>query len=400
MPGAGGYYYTYTINNVAADHVIVIDEAGVFIPPEEDPNETYWPITISSINATTNPANGTTRVLEGSNQTITITPNDPQLTLALDNGVDITSQLTGGTPTNTYAVTTQVSGASYGFTLNSGTGYYISNNGGQSNSAAVCRVNFTFETACLVTISYINYAEATYDYGIFGQIDTALGTTYSVDSGAYHVCSTSAENTSAVQTLTYNIPAGSHYIDIKYRKDQYTDDNNDDLRWQITNIEPLEVGEYTYTLTNITAKHSLIFVFGNVNFYYITSSTSSGARIFPDGQVVVLEGDSYTLKIVPDATNSSVGITDNGVNQTSNLQQFTGVDKNNNPVVSYTYSLSNIRAAHTLVVSIGGAVVQLYVKVNNTWRPYSKAYKKINGSWVEQDITNVFSTSTNYVHRS
>lgn len=397
VPGAGGYYYTYTINNVAADHVIVIDEAGVFIPPEEDPNETYWPITISSINATTNPANGTTRVLEGSNQTITITPSDPQLTLALDNGVDITSQLTGGTPTNTYAVTTQVSGASYGFTLNSGTGYYISNNGGQSNSAAVCRVNFTFETACLVTISYINYAEATYDYGIFGQIDTALRTTYSVDSGAYHVCSTRAENTSAVQTLTYNIPAGSHYIDIKYRKDQYTDDNNDDLRWQITNIEPLEAGEYTYTLTNITAKHSLIFVFGNVNFYYITSSTSSGARIFPDGQVVVLEGDSYILKIVPDATNSSVGITDNGINQTSSLQQFTGVDKNNNPIVSYTYSLSNIRAAHTLVVSIGGAVVQLYVKVNNTWRPYSKAYKKINGSWVEQDITNVFSTSANYV---
>jgi hypothetical protein len=35
--------------------------------------------------------------------------------LALDNGVDITSQLVGGTPTNTYTVTTQVSGASYGF---------------------------------------------------------------------------------------------------------------------------------------------------------------------------------------------------------------------------------------------------------------------------------------------
>jgi len=37
--------------------------------------------------------NGTTRIIEGSNQTITIYPSDPQLTLALDNGVDITSQL-------------------------------------------------------------------------------------------------------------------------------------------------------------------------------------------------------------------------------------------------------------------------------------------------------------------
>ena len=44
-------------------------------------------------------------------------------------------------------------------------------------------VNFNFETPCLVTISYINYAEATYDYGIFSQIDGSLGTTYTADSG-------------------------------------------------------------------------------------------------------------------------------------------------------------------------------------------------------------------------
>jgi hypothetical protein len=71
----------------------LIDTAGVYIPPEEDPEYTYHSLTISSINATTDPANGTTRVIEGSNQTITIYPSDPQLTLALDNGIDITSQL-------------------------------------------------------------------------------------------------------------------------------------------------------------------------------------------------------------------------------------------------------------------------------------------------------------------
>ena len=162
--------------------------------------------------------------------TVTITPSDPQLTLALDNGVDITSQLVGGIPTNTYAVTTQVSGASYGFPLNSSTGYYTSNNDGVSSSAAVCRVNFDFETECLVTIQYINYAEATYDYGIFGDVDEALSTSYTADSGAYHTCNASSDNTSSVQTLTYTIPAGTHFIDIKYRKDNYTDSNNDDLR--------------------------------------------------------------------------------------------------------------------------------------------------------------------------
>jgi hypothetical protein len=55
IPGSGGYYWTYTIENLSADHVILIDEAGVYIPPEEDPQYTYQSLTISSINATTDP---------------------------------------------------------------------------------------------------------------------------------------------------------------------------------------------------------------------------------------------------------------------------------------------------------------------------------------------------------
>ena len=31
------YYWTYELSNVNADHVILIEEAGVYIPPEEDP---------------------------------------------------------------------------------------------------------------------------------------------------------------------------------------------------------------------------------------------------------------------------------------------------------------------------------------------------------------------------
>mgnify|MGYP007101833223 CR=1 FL=1 len=40
----------------------------------------------------------------------------------------------------------------------------------------------------------------------------------------------------------------------------------------------------------------------------------------------------------------------------------------------------------------------IYVKESGSWTSYSKAYKKINGSWVEQtDLTTVFDTETNYV---
>ena len=188
--------------------------------------------------------------------------------MALDNGIDITSQLQGGAPNNSYTVTTQQTGASYGFPLNSSTGYYTSNNNGVGNSAAVCRINFNLETDVVVTIQYINYAEATYDYGIFGQIDTALGTTYSTDSNPYLSCGTNAYNLSTPQTITYNISAGTHFIDIKYRKDSGVDSYNDTLQWKIISMEATGTsGSYTYTLTNINQKHSLIFVFGNVDFY-------------------------------------------------------------------------------------------------------------------------------------
>lgn len=127
---------------------------------------------------------------------------------------------------------------------------------------------------------------------------------------------------------------------------------------------------------------------------------TSGARLFPDGSQVKLPGDSYTLNIVPDSTSATVHISDNGTDRTSQLTQITGVDKNNNPVVSYTYKLTNIQATHNLLVTIGTAVIRLYVKQNGSWIQYSKAYKKINGSWVEQDITGVFNGGTLYVKKN
>ena len=251
----------------------------------------------------------------------------------------------------------------------------------------MCRVNFNFETACLVTISYINYAEATYDYGIFGNVDSALGTTYSADSNVYKACSASSDNTSSVQTLTYTISSGQHYIDIKYRKDNYTDSNNDTLQWKITSIEATGTGgDYTYTLTNVQANHSLVFVFGNVSYYFVTSS-GTGCRLFPDGQQVKLAGDYYIINIVPDDIDYEVVLTDNGVEQT--LEEETGVDKYNNPVVSYRYKINAVNATHTIVVTSAAATPPdaLYIKLNNTWTQISKVYKKVNGTWVEQSLS-------------
>ena len=108
-----------------------------------------------------------------------------------------------------------------------------------------------------ITFSLINYAEATYDYGLLSNIDEQLNTNASADTS--HVYwSGQNHNSASVQTVTYHMDAGDHTIDVKYFKDQYTDDHNDSLQFKIA-IALDETPSYDtywyYDLTNITADH-------------------------------------------------------------------------------------------------------------------------------------------------
>lgn len=403
------YYWTYSLSNIEADHTIIISDSILEIP-EEDPQYEYYPITISSINATTNPGRGTTRVVEGTNQTIEIYPSDPLLTLVTDNGVDVSSQLVQhGNPIPDPTVAT-LSGASYGFNLNSSTGYYVSTNTGVSKSASVCRVSFNLPVRCLVTFQYINYAEATYDFGVFGNIDTALSTSYyaagsggaTITDASYKLaCNTSAYNLSTAQTLTYEVPSGQHYIDIKYSKDDASDSGNDTLQWKITNIEALDPNNYyTYTLSNISQSHSLIFIFGDVTYYFANSS-GSGCKLYPSGSIVQLPGDTYTLTIVPEDYSYEISVTDNNVDVTSSVErvvQEVTKDGITYTVVNYIYRVSNIQATHTIAVDCH-ASIRLYIKIGGNFVQASKVYKKISGNWVETSIEGLMDTGV-YIYKS
>ena len=407
------YYWTYALTNVNNDHTIIISDSIIEIP-EEDPQYEYYPITISSINATTTPGRGTTRVVEGTNQTIEIYPSDPLITLITDNGVDVSNQLVAhnaGSPT--YTVTTQVNGASYGFPYNSSTGYYTSNNSGVSSSAAVCRVNFNLPVRCLVTIKYINYGEATYDFGVFSKIDTALSTTgwtsssnagdSTTDAGLEQIrLNTSAANTQTEQTLTYEIPSGEHFIDVKYGKDQSSNTSPDNLRFKIDSIQELEpTNYYTYTLSNVQSAHSLIFIFGDVTYYFVNSS-GTNAKLYPSGSFVELPGDSYSLTIVPDDYDYEVTITDNNVDTTSSLvREEKEITKNGETytVVNYTYTLTNVQDTHNL--SISALPSQLvYVKTSGHFTIVNKVWKKEGNTWTEvDDPSELFDANTIYINK-
>ncbi len=406
-------YYTYTISNVNADHTIIISDSIIEIP-DEDPEYSYYPITVSSINATTEPGRGTIRLVEGSNQTIAIYPDDPSVTLILDNGQDVSNRLvTLPGPQPSYTVDT-APGASYGFTYSSSTTYYISQNAGIASSAAVARVSFDLPVRCLVTFQYINYAEATYDFGVFGKIDTTLSTVgwtatsgsgdTTTDAGLEQIrLNTSSSNSANPQTLTYEIPAGTHYIDVKFGKDQASDDYNDTLQFKIIDIQELEPNNsYTYTLSNIQEPHSLIFIFGDVTYYFVNSS-GTNARLFPSGQMVQLPGDTYRLTVIPDDYSYDIAVTDNNVDVTNSVQKKEeeitkeGVTIT---VVNYIYTLNNIAATHNIVVSCFGSG-GVYVKVSDSWVTVSKIYKKQNNAWVEQsDISDIFETGKIYINDS
>ena len=65
--------------------------------------------------------------------------------------------------------------------------------------------------------------------------------------------------------------------------------------------------------------------------------------------------------------------------------------------VIYIYTLTNITADHTIVVTAAVVQDKLYIKVNGSWVEATAVYKKVSGSWVLQtDLTNVFDSGTNY----
>lgn len=125
--------------------------------------------------------------------------------------------------------------AKYGFKLNSA-GYYVSKNYHIQNSAALCKVIFNVSTETQVRLDCINSGESNYDYGIISQLDKTLSTTNSDDgsTGTTNVLKNfKGSSSTKVQEVTLTVPAGEHFIYVKYRKDNSSDNGNDTLQFKV-----------------------------------------------------------------------------------------------------------------------------------------------------------------------
>lgn len=121
----------------------------------------------------------------------------------------------------------------YGFELNNN-GYYESNNRHINSSYAICKININTKTDTIMYVDCINEAEAFRDYGILSNLDTELDFNASADASEKCKVSFSTSQTEEIQTIEYSIPAGNHFIYIKYIKDSNNISyGNDSLQFKI-----------------------------------------------------------------------------------------------------------------------------------------------------------------------
>lgn len=225
--------------------------------------ETTYSVTVSNSTAVEVEADPAEVVAGGSS---TVRASSLDGIAVMDNGTDVTA-LFSQREDDAYACEV-VDVGSYGFALSGG--YYVSQNRGIDKSAAVCRVDMVLPVAATVTFSFINYAEQGYDFGVFGNIDVPLTSSYypagssgaTISETSYRLaCNTSARNTSQVQTLEYDVASGSHSIYVKYSKDDASADNDDTLQFRVSIVlaEPYTPPTYyAYDIEGIAEDHAIV----------------------------------------------------------------------------------------------------------------------------------------------
>ena len=148
-------------------------------------------------------------------------------------------------------------------------GYWESNNKGVDSSYAMCKVKIVTDGTQAVYFDCINYGESSWDYGILSNVDATLSLSSAADStNVKHSFYGMAQN--SVQSVYYDVlPAGEHYIYVKYRKDNSNSINPDSLKFKVRFVQPFS--ECSYIVSALPGYNRFTL---NGNGYY--ESTNKG----------------------------------------------------------------------------------------------------------------------------
>ncbi len=394
LVNTSGTTWTYTLSDIQDDHIITCNDLVVEF--DEDPQYTYHTVSISALNADTMPIMNSYRYVEGSNIPIDITPSESGLTLALDNGVDISSQIVLTSQYNTTFSTSNISGTT-AWVYDSSTGYYHNGNAGSSSSRSNIQLNFSLDVPCLVTIYYWGSLRGN-DAFCVGNINQTLNTSFTQDStykywkGGSDTFNITEENPTAISFDEIN---SGDYIQIKVRRNDTTAGTEYHTIYFKVEITPLVPLNYRYTITNIQEDHSIVLVYGDVIYYVVNvSSNETDLKYMPYGDWICLPDDVYKLTIIPSDPNIRIVVSDNNVQQTP--QRIESLDDNNEVVVNYVYRIYSVNENHSITISKESSPV--YIKVSGQYIQAQGIYKKENGTWVKQESSEgVFDLSKIYI---
>lgn len=120
--------------------------------------------------------------------------------------------------------------AKYGFSMNED-GWYESENTGDPDSCAVCKIRFTTDNG-KITLKIINDGEYGKDYGLVSNLDLTLSYYNTPDENAYKSYENEIET--GIDTISFDVPdTREHFIYVKYIKDSSGDSGSDSLKFKV-----------------------------------------------------------------------------------------------------------------------------------------------------------------------
>lgn len=151
-----------------------------------------------------------------------------------------------------------------------GDGWYKSTNVGTNTTVAYAKINFNFESDTVVYLDCINLGEINKDFGIVSEVDVELLKSIEVDSTGV-LYSFAEEVSEDPVELHFTVPAGNHFITVKFRKDGSGSGAGDYFRFH-AHSGPLPESTLLLKAGNATLSSASIVIRGTVTFEDLSSS--------------------------------------------------------------------------------------------------------------------------------
>ncbi|MCL5674864.1 MAG: hypothetical protein M1501_03870 [Candidatus Omnitrophica bacterium] len=354
---------TYTINNVTANHTVVVAFATAYTVTAS----------VSGGNGTVSPA--TQSVVSGGSASITITPNTGyQISSITDNGTSmlianpyvINNVVTNHTVVVTFSIIT--------WTINASV-----NGGNGTVSPATQTVNYGSSASITITPNAGYGISSITDNGTSEPITNSSGETYTINNVTanhtvvinfaplYTVTASVNGGNGTVSPATQSVVSGSSASITITPNPGYGIQTITDNGTSMPVINP-------YIINNVTTNHTVVINFAPL--YTVTASVSGGNGTVSPATQNVTAGNSASITIMPNTGYGISSITDNGTSEP--ITNSSGE----------TYTINNVTANHTVVVTFSIITLTVNASINGGNGTVSPVTQTVNyGSSASITIT-------------